>query len=82
MIGVSDRTGWPVRRVRTLIELTVLALGWLMGAQIGIGTLLFAFGIGPATQWGLQLCGVAVRHGDRETRRHGELRADTGIAKS
>lgn len=81
MIGVSDRTGWPVRRVRTLIELTVLALGWLMGAQIGIGTLLFAFGIGPATQWGLQVCGVATRPGDTETRRHGELRADTGIVK-
>lgn len=58
MIGVSQRTGWPVRRVRTLIELTVLVLGWLMGAQIGLGTVLFALGIGPAVQWGLRVCGV------------------------
>ncbi|MDQ3556938.1 MAG: hypothetical protein M3409_09195 [Gemmatimonadota bacterium] len=58
MIGLSERTGWPVRRVRTAIELVVLALGWLMGGAIGIGTLLFAFGIGPVTQWGLRVCGV------------------------
>jgi uncharacterized membrane protein YczE len=70
MIGVSQRTGWPVRRVRTLIELTVLLLGWLMGATIGVGTLLFALGIGPAVQWGLRVCGVIPR--DTETRRHGD----------
>jgi uncharacterized protein len=58
MIAVSQITNWPVRRVRTLIELTVLLLGWLMGATIGIGTLLFALGIGPAAQWGLRVCGV------------------------
>ncbi len=57
MLGVSERTGWPVGRVRTLVELIVLALGWAMGATIGVGTLLFAFGIGPAMQWGLRVCG-------------------------
>jgi uncharacterized membrane protein YczE len=58
MIGLSERTGWPVRRVRTAIELVVLGLGWAMGGAIGVGTLLFAFGIGPVTQWGLRVCGV------------------------
>lgn len=56
MLAVSEQTGWPVRRVRTLIELVVLFFGWLMGAEIWLGTLLFAFGIGPATQWGLRVC--------------------------
>jgi uncharacterized membrane protein YczE len=58
MVGLSQRTGWPVGRVRTLIELVVLALGVTMGGTIGIGTLLFAFGIGPAAQWGLRVCGA------------------------
>lgn len=59
MIGISQQSGWSVRRVRTLIELAVLACGWMMGGTIGVGTLLFACAIGPATQWGLQLFGVA-----------------------
>lgn len=58
MIGISERTGWRVRRVRTGIEVVVLFLGWLMGGTIGVGTLLFAFGIGPVTQWALRVCGV------------------------
>jgi hypothetical protein len=58
MLGVSDLTKLPVRRVRTAIEVVVLSLGWLMGAPIGLGTLMFAFGIGPAVQWGLRVCGV------------------------
>lgn len=58
MLGLHQRTGWPVRRVRTLIELAVLGLGVVMGGTIGVGTLLFAFGIGPAAQWGLRVCGA------------------------
>ncbi|HEX7048908.1 MAG TPA: hypothetical protein VF188_01750 [Longimicrobiales bacterium] len=58
MLGLAGRTGWSVRRVRTGIEATVLVLGWMMGAKIGIGTILFAAGIGPVTQWGLRLFGV------------------------
>lgn len=61
MLGIAARTGWSVRRVRTAIELTVLALGWALGATVGLGTIVFALGIGPATQWGLRLFGVAVR---------------------
>lgn len=65
MMGVARRTGWPVRRVRTLIELAALGSGWAMGGRVGLGTLLFAFGIGPAAQWGLRLCGVDAHGGDR-----------------
>lgn len=61
MIGVAERTGWPVRRVRTGIELSVLLLGWLMGARLGVGTILFALGVGPATEWGLRVFGAAPR---------------------
>ena len=61
MIGLSDRSGWPVRRVRTLVELVVLAAGWAMGGRVGVGTILFAFTVGPAMQWGMQLGGVLPR---------------------
>ena len=61
MLGIAARSGWSVRRVRTGIELTVLAIGWTLGATVGPGTLIFALGIGPATQWGLRLFGVGVR---------------------
>ena len=58
MLGLADRTGWSVGRVRTVIEFTVLAAGWALGGLVGIGTVLFAIGIGPATEWGLRLFGV------------------------
>jgi uncharacterized membrane protein YczE len=61
MVGLSQRSGWSVRRVRTLIELTVLAAGWLMGGTIGVGTVVFALTVGPATQVGLQLFGLLPR---------------------
>jgi uncharacterized protein len=62
MMLLSRRTGWPVRRVRTAIELVVLACGWLMGGQAGLGTVIFALGIGPAAQWGLKLFGATPGH--------------------
>lgn len=64
MIGIGHRTGWPVRRVRTLTEIGVLACGWLMGGTIGVGTVLFAVSIGPAMQWGLQLFGMSATGGE------------------
>jgi hypothetical protein len=39
-----------VRLVRTSIEATVLAAGWLLGGTVGVGTVLYAFGIGPLVQ--------------------------------
>lgn len=50
MTGLHARTGVSVRLVRTLIEITVLATGWLLGGTVGIGTVLYALTIGPLTQ--------------------------------
>lgn len=47
MTGIVARTGWKVRSVRTSIELGVLAIGWLLGGTVGIGTILYALAIGP-----------------------------------
>jgi len=58
MLGIAQRSGWPVGRVRTGIELAVLGAGWLLGGPVGVGTVLFALGIGPATEWGLGLFGL------------------------
>ncbi|WP_202922365.1 YczE/YyaS/YitT family protein [Pseudoxanthomonas koreensis] len=59
MTGLTRRSGWPLRRVRTLIELGVLAAGMLLGGTVGVGTVAFAFGVGPLTQWFLR--GLVVR---------------------
>jgi uncharacterized membrane protein YczE len=48
MTGLVRRFGWPVRRVRTGIEVSVVAIGWLLGGNLGPGTLLYALAIGPA----------------------------------
>ena len=53
MIGLHNKTGLSLRMSRTLIEASALALGWLMGGTVGIGTLVFAFGIGPVVQTSL-----------------------------
>lgn len=55
MTGLHRRYGWSIRRARTAIELTVLAAGFLLGGTVGIGTLLFAFGIGPVVQAALAI---------------------------
>jgi uncharacterized membrane protein YczE len=50
MTGLAARTGWPIRLVRTGIELTILAIGWGLGGTLGIGTVLYAVAIGPIVQ--------------------------------
>ena len=47
MTGLHARTGWPMWTVRTGIEVTALGLGWLLGGDVGFGTLAFAVLIGP-----------------------------------
>ena len=47
MTGIVKRTGWPVKCVRTAIEIAVVAVGWLLGGAVGLGTVLFALTIGP-----------------------------------
>ena len=47
MTGLVARTGWPVKWVRTAIEVAVVAIGWLLGGSVGLGTILYAVAIGP-----------------------------------
>ncbi len=59
MTGLSERFGWlSIRVARTSIELTVLAAGFLLGGTVGVATVLYAFGIGPLTQWFLPLFSI------------------------
>ena len=55
---LSRITSVPVRRVRMIVELAVLAAGWAMGGTIGIGTVLFSLLIGPSMEQGLRLFGA------------------------
>jgi len=55
MTGLQRVTNLPLARVRTVIEVVVVIFGWLLGGAIGLGTLMFAFGIGPAVSVGLYL---------------------------
>ena len=48
MTGAQRITGLPIVWVRSAIEILVVTIGWLLGGIVGIGTLLFAFGIGPS----------------------------------
>jgi uncharacterized membrane protein YczE len=47
MTGLVKKTGRPVWLVRTAIEVVVLALGWAFGGTLGLGTVIYAFTIGP-----------------------------------
>jgi len=50
MTGIHHRFRWSIRRARTSIEVTVLVAAWLLGGTIGLGTVVFAVGIGPVVQ--------------------------------
>jgi len=55
MIGLQKITNLPIASVRAFLEISVMSIGWYLGGTVGIGTLLFAFGIGPAVALGLFL---------------------------
>ena len=55
MTGLQRKTKLPIAAVRAFIEITVATVGWYLGGTLGEGTLLFAFGIGPAVALGLFL---------------------------
>ena len=55
MIGLQEISNLPIAVVRAFLEVSVVAVGWYLGGTVGIGTLLFAFGIGPAVALGLFL---------------------------
>jgi uncharacterized membrane protein YczE len=51
MTGLSVRTGWSIRTIRTGIEIMVLSAGWALGGPVGVGTLAYALSIGPLIQF-------------------------------
>ena len=68
MTGLQRQTGHPLATVRSVIEISVVVLGWSLGGVVGLGTLMFAFGIGPCVATSmlfLQFCFV-----DRSAHEH------------
>jgi len=59
MIGLQKKTKLPIAAVRAFLEITVVSIGWYLGGTVGVGTLLFAFGIGPAVALSLFVVGKA-----------------------
>ena len=55
MVGLQKKTNMPIAAVRAFLEISVVTVGWYLGGTVGLGTLLFAFGIGPAVALGLFL---------------------------
>jgi uncharacterized membrane protein YczE len=51
MLGLSRKTGWSIGRTRTVMEVLVLIVGWILGGAVGIGTVVSALTIGPAVQF-------------------------------
>ena len=55
MTGLTQVTNLPIAFIRASIEISVVLIGWYLGGNVGIGTLIFAFGIGPAVVASLYL---------------------------
>ena len=57
MTGIQRKTNLPIAMVRAFLEITVVSIGWYLGGTVGVGTLLFAFGVGPSVALGLFFVG-------------------------
>ncbi len=55
MTGLTKLTNLPIALVRAFLEISAVIAGWYLGGTVGVGTLLFAFGIGPSVALGLYL---------------------------
>ena len=53
MTGLTKITNLPIALVRACLEISVVIVGWYLGGTVGVGTLIFAFGIGPCVALGL-----------------------------
>ena len=63
--AVHHRFGLPIGPVRAVIEISVLALGWVLGGPVGLGTVLYALGIGPIVHLVLPWVTIPIRAGER-----------------
>ena len=61
MTGLQAVTGQPIALVRTCLEVSVVAIGWALGGTLGLGTVLFALGIGPSVALGMHLLSIRAR---------------------
>ena len=55
MVGLQKKTNTSIPAIRTVIELLAVTLGWFLGGVVGVGTVLFVFGIGPCIGIGLTM---------------------------
>ena len=55
MTGCQKATGLPIAWVRVFLEIVVITVGWTLGGTVGIATVIFAIGVGPAVSMGLYL---------------------------
>jgi len=53
MTGITKMSNLPIALVRAFLEISVVIVGWYLGGTVGLGTLIFAFGIGPCVAFGL-----------------------------
>lgn len=64
MTGLHRRLGWPIWIVRTCLEVTVVVVGWVLGGNVGVGTVAFALLVGPLCQFFLRVFAVRVDGGE------------------
>ncbi|MDQ0645450.1 membrane protein YczE [Microbacterium murale] len=60
MTGLHKRTGWRIWIVRTGIEVVIVAVGWALGGNVGIGTVAFALLVGPLCQYFMRVFAVPI----------------------
>ena len=60
MTGLHARTGWPIWIARTGIEVVVVAVGWSLGGNVGVGTLAFALLVGPLCQYFMRIFAIRI----------------------
>jgi len=61
MTGLHKQTGWRIWIVRTGIEIVVVAVGWALGGNVGLGTVAFALLVGPLCQYFMRLFAIPVQ---------------------
>jgi uncharacterized membrane protein YczE len=67
MTGLTRRFGWSLRGWRTIIEISVVAVGFLLGGEVGLGTIAYALAIGPLAQFFIPLLSVRPRSSQATT---------------
>jgi uncharacterized membrane protein YczE len=70
MTGLHRRTGWRIWVVRTGIETVVLGIGWLLGGNVGLGTVLFALLVGPLCNWTIPFFAIRPRPEPKTAQAH------------